>query len=38
MAAAQALEKRTIEQTKKIETLIAENAELKARLDALERR
>src|SRR5229473_252483 len=37
MVAAQALEKRTVEQTKKIDTLTAENIELKARLEALER-
>jgi len=38
MIAAQALEKRTAEHTKKIDVLTAENAELKARLAALERR
>ena len=37
MVAAQALEKRTVEQTKKIDTLTAENTELKARLEFLER-
>jgi hypothetical protein len=38
MMAAQALEKRTVEQTKKIDAWGAENTELKARLEALERR
>ncbi len=35
--AAQALEKRTMGQTKEIDALRAENTELKARLEALER-
>src|SRR5216683_330701 len=38
MVAAQALEKRTVEQRKRIDVLTAENADLKARLEALERR
>ena len=38
MIAAQALESRSVEQMKRIDTLTAENAELKARLEALERR
>src|SRR5262249_6137213 len=38
MVAAQALEKRTVEQAKRIDALIGENTELKARLEALERR
>jgi hypothetical protein len=38
MTAAQALEKRTVEQRKEIDALRAENADLEARLQALERR
>jgi hypothetical protein len=38
MIAAQALEKRTVEQTKRIDALTAENTELKTRLETLERR
>jgi len=38
LVATQALEKRTLKQRKQIEALRAENAELKARLEALERR
>jgi trimeric autotransporter adhesin len=38
MVAAQALEKRTVEQEKEIEALRAENVALKVRLEALERR
>jgi hypothetical protein len=38
MIAAQALEKRTVEQKKEIQALRGENADLKARLVALERR
>jgi hypothetical protein len=37
MIAAQALEKRTAEQRQEVETLKAENASLKARLEALEK-
>jgi hypothetical protein len=38
MVAAQALERRTVEQKKEIKALRAENADLKVRLEALERR
>jgi len=38
LVATQALERRTLKQRKQIEALRAENAELKARLEALERR
>ncbi len=38
MVAANALEKRTVEQRKRMDVLTAENADLKARLEALERR
>ena len=37
MIAAQTLEKRTAEQTEEIKRLTVENAELKARLEVLER-
>jgi len=37
MIAAQALEKRSAQQNKRLDALRAENADLKARLEALER-
>jgi hypothetical protein len=37
MIAAQALEKRTVEQTEEVETLKVENATLRAHLEALEK-